>query len=79
MDAKILRNKRAQLRRGKKSLIKRAHKFEKVHGVDIAIIMCKNGQYDTYRSMDQESWSPTMKQIVSQYPCLDVHSLLKFI
>jgi hypothetical protein len=40
MDAKILRNKRAQLRRGKKSLIKRAHKFEKVHGVDIAIIMC---------------------------------------
>ena len=61
MDAKILRNKRAQLRRGKKSLIKRVYKFEQVYGVDIAIIMCKNGQYDTYRSMDQESWLPTMK------------------
>jgi len=52
MDAKILKNKREQLRRGKKGLIKRAHKFRKVHGVDIAIIMCKNGRYNTYRSMD---------------------------
>ena len=75
MDAKILKNKREQLRRGKKALIKRAHKFGKVHGVDIAIIMRKNGRYDTYRSMDQESWPPTMKQIVSQYSCLDILQL----
>jgi hypothetical protein len=67
MEAKILRNKREQLRRGRKTLFKKAHKLAKVHGIDIAVIMHKNGRYFTYRSLDQESWPPTMKQIVSRY------------
>jgi hypothetical protein len=64
MEAKILRNRREQLRRGKRTLFKKAHKLAKVHEIDIAIIMRKNGRYFTYRSLDQESWPPTMKQIV---------------
>jgi hypothetical protein len=70
MERKVLKNKREQLRRGKKTLFKKAHKLAKVYDIDIAIIMHKNGQYFTYRSMDQESWPPTMKQIVRRNPCL---------
>jgi hypothetical protein len=70
MEAKILGNKREQLRKGKKTLFKKAHRLE-VHEIDIAIIVHKNGRYYTYRSMDQEAWPPTMKQIVSRYSCLD--------
>jgi hypothetical protein len=70
MEANILRNKREQLRRVKKTLFKKAHKLAKVHKIDIAVIMHKNGRYYTYRSTDQESWPPTIKQIVGQYSCL---------
>jgi hypothetical protein len=67
MEANILRNKRQQLRRAKNTLFKNAHKLAKVHKIDIAVIMHENGRYFTYRSTDQESWPPTMEQIVGQY------------
>jgi hypothetical protein len=71
MEAKeSLRNMRAQLRRGMKTLVKKARKLTKVHDMDIAIIMRKNGQYYTYSSTDEKSWPPTMEQIVSQYSSL---------
>jgi len=73
MDVKkIPKNKREQLRRGKLGLFKRGHKFGKAHEVDVAIILRKNGQYYTYRSLNQESWPPTIKQIISQYSCLSL-------
>jgi hypothetical protein len=72
MKTNILRNKREQLRRGKKTLFKKAHKLAKVHKIDIAVIMHENGRYYTYRSTDQESWPPTMKQIVGQYSRLKI-------
>ena len=72
MERRALKNKREQLRRGKKTLVKRAHKLAMVHNIDIAIIMHKNRQYCTYRSLDHESWPPTMKQIVSRKSCVDV-------
>ena len=72
MKTNILRNKREQLRRGKRTLFKKAHKLAKVHKVDIAVIMHENGRYYTYRSTDQESWPPTMKQIVGQYSRLKI-------
>jgi hypothetical protein len=68
MERRVLKNKREQLRRGKRTLVKQAHKLATVHNVDIAIIMHKNGQYFTYRSVDRESWPPTMKQIVRRNP-----------
>lgn len=54
MEAKMLRNKREQLRRGKKTLFNKAHKLAKVHEIDIAIIMCKNGQT---RNLGHRLWS----------------------
>ena len=69
MERKALKNKSEQLRRGKKTLVRQAHKLATVHNIDIAIIMHKNGQYCTYRSLDHESWPPTMKQIVSRKSC----------
>ena len=68
---RLLRNKREQLRKGKKTLFKKAHKLATVHKIDIAIIMRQNDRYYTYRSMDQESWPPTMKQIVGR--CLSLN------
>jgi hypothetical protein len=54
METNILRNKREQLRRGKKTLFKKAHKLAKVHKIDIALIMQENGRYYTYiRSTDR--------------------------
>ena len=45
MDGTTLRNKRAQLRRGKATLFKKAHTLAKVHKIDIAVIMYENGRY----------------------------------
>lgn len=75
MDATTLRNKRAQLRRGKATLFEKAHMLAKVHNIDIALIMYENGRYHTYRSTDQESWPPTMEQIVRQTTGLNMGGL----
>jgi len=52
---KVLKTKREQLRTGKKSSVKRAHKLGKLYDIDIAIIIPSNGCYTTYRSMDRDS------------------------
>jgi hypothetical protein len=51
-----------------KTLVKKANKLTMVRDMDIAIIMRKNGQYYTYSSTDEESWAPTMEQIVVDTP-----------
>jgi hypothetical protein len=38
MERKVLKNKREQLRRGKKTLFKKAHRLSKAYDIDIAII-----------------------------------------
>lgn len=67
MAASSLKNEREKLRRRKKSLIKKAYELGKLFDIDVAVILHKNGRYFTYRSTDQESWPPSMKQIVSLY------------
>jgi hypothetical protein len=47
-------------------LIKRAYELEQFDGVDVALIICKHGQYTTYRSKDHKTWSPSMAEIVSE-------------
>jgi hypothetical protein len=44
-------------------LLKRAHELGK-YGVDVDVIIRQNGQYITYRSIDLESFPPSMKEIV---------------
>ena len=55
------------LGRRKKTVIKKAYELGKYDGVDVALIIRQNGQFFTYRSIDHESWPPSMKEIVSLY------------
>ena len=52
------------LRRRKETLFKKVYEVGKYDGVDVALILRQNGRYFTYRSIDLESWPPSMKEIV---------------
>lgn len=65
--------KREKLWKRKKSLFKKANELATLCDADVAVIICKNGQYDTYRSMTRETWPPPMEKIVSYYPCINIH------
>ena len=65
MVDKIVKYKREQLRREKWSVFEKAHELGKLYDIDIAIIIKINGRYFTCRSLDKESWPPTIKEIVS--------------
>jgi hypothetical protein len=65
MATKALKIKLERERRRKKSLFKKAHELGVLCNVDVAVIVRKNGRYFTYRSTNQESWPPAMKEIVS--------------
>jgi SRF-type transcription factor (DNA-binding and dimerisation domain) len=68
-----LRRKKAKnLSRRKKTLVKKVHELGKYDGIDLALIIRQNGRISTYRSIDHESWPPSMKEIVRLYH-LDLH------
>lgn len=56
--------KSQQFTRRKSSLVKRADQLVRLCNIDLALIICKNGKYYTYRSTDQEFWPPTITNIV---------------
>ena len=63
-----LRRKKAEnLRRRKETLFKKVYELGKYDGVDVALILRQNGRFFTYRSIDLESWPPSMKEIVRLY------------
>jgi SRF-type transcription factor (DNA-binding and dimerisation domain) len=65
-----LKRKQENLRRRKKTLVKKVYEFGKDFDFEVALILSKNGRYFTFRSLDQDTWPPSMEQIVSQYhPC----------
>jgi len=66
LRAEQRRSVREMYRKRKITLIKKAHELGKLCEVDIAVIICRNGRYFTYRSMDRQSWPPSMDQIVSE-------------
>jgi hypothetical protein len=60
-----IRRKNAEnLRRRKETLFKKVYEVGKYDGVDVALIMRQNGRFFTYRSIDIESWPPSMKEII---------------
>ncbi len=61
-----LNRKQENLRRRKKTLIKKAYEFGKDFDFEVALILSKKGRYFTFRSLDQDTWPPPMEQIVSQ-------------
>ena len=60
------------LRRRKETLFKKVYELGKYDGVDVALILHQNGRFFTYRSMDLESWPPSIKEIV-RLCHLDIH------
>jgi hypothetical protein len=59
------KRKTNNLARRKKTLLKKVYELGKYYDVDVALIIRQNGQYITYRSIDLESFPPSMKEIVS--------------
>jgi hypothetical protein len=66
------RPKKAEnLRRRKETLFKKVYELGKYDGVDVALILHQNSRYFTYRSIDLESWPPSIKEIVRLYYSFD--------
>ena len=59
---------REKFRRRKNNLLKKGFQLGKLCDADIAIIIHKNGHFYTYRSKDEESWPPSISQIVRKMP-----------
>ncbi|KAI9765389.1 MAG: hypothetical protein M1839_005511 [Geoglossum umbratile] len=70
MATKVLKNRMERLRKRKKTLFKRAHELGTLCSVDVAVIIRKDGRYFTYRSINQGSWPPSMKEIQTTYPLI---------
>jgi hypothetical protein len=48
-----------------KFLIQAIHSLPREYdGIEVALIIRQNGRFFTYRSVDHESWPPSMKEIV---------------
>jgi hypothetical protein len=65
MAAGSQKNANEKLRRRRNSLFRKAYELGKLCNVDVVVILHKDGRYFTYRSMDKESWPPSIKEIVS--------------
>ncbi len=53
------------INRRKDTLVKKAFELGELDGIDVALIVCKYGQYTTYRSRGYVSWQPSFAEIVS--------------
>jgi hypothetical protein len=53
------------LGRRKKTVLKKVHELGEYDGIDVALVIRQNGRFFTYRSINHESWPPSMKEIVS--------------
>ena len=53
------------INRRKKTLVKKAFGLGEFEGIEVALIICKYGQYTTYRSKGYVSWQPSFAEIVS--------------
>jgi hypothetical protein len=62
----------------KKDGIQKVYELGKYDGVDVARILRHNGRLFTYRSIDHESWPPSMKEIVRLYHSnIRIHTKVK--
>lgn len=52
------------LRRRKKTLLKKVHELGKYYDLDVALIVRQNGQYTTYTSTDLKYFPPSTKEIL---------------
>jgi len=71
------RRKAENLGRRKKTVLKKVYELGEYDGVDIALIIRQNGRFFTYRSIDHESWPPSMKDIVRERPHIALYAKVK--
>ena len=60
------KRKRESINRKMKTMFKNAYTLGKLPDMDIALIICNRGQYFVYKSIERESFPPTIAQIVSK-------------
>jgi hypothetical protein len=64
-EARRAAKRRGQnLSRRRDTLFIKAYELGKDFGIDVAVILKRNGQYYTYRSIDRPAWPPLMAEIV---------------
>ena len=67
MSAKVANRRRSErLRRRKETFFLKAMELGEFPGIDIAVIIFQNGRYSTFSSVEDESWPPSMENIVSK-------------
>ena len=64
-EARRAAKRRGQnLSRRRETLFIKAYELGKNFGIDVAVILKRNGQYHTYRSIGRPAWPPSMAEIV---------------
>jgi hypothetical protein len=85
MACKDRKRREEKLNRRIKTITKKVYELGKYDNVEVVLFIIKNDRFTTYRSVDHESWPPSMKQIVSlyvpqqvEYTKLNVASLIPY-
>ncbi len=64
MSPNTIKRRSERIRRRKNTLLQKSYELGKFPGIDIAVIIFQNGRYFTYNSTENNSWPPSMKNIV---------------
>ncbi|KAH9204388.1 hypothetical protein DL95DRAFT_418292 [Leptodontidium sp. 2 PMI_412] len=56
------------INRRKETLVTKAFELGEFEGIEVALLICKNGQYTTYRSRGYASRQPSFGEIQTAYP-----------
>jgi len=68
------------INRRKETLVNKAFELGEFDGIEVALLICKHGQYTTYRSRGYASRRPSFAEIVSRaMPCLSYTAVLIYI
>ncbi len=68
------------INRRKETLVKKAFELGEFNGIEVALLICKHGQYTTYRSRGYVSRQPSFADIVSRaIACLRYTAVLIII
>jgi hypothetical protein len=65
-EGKRRKRKNEGINRRIETLITKAYELGKFDGIEVALIICKHGQYSTYKSRGHASWPPSMAEIVGK-------------
>ncbi len=65
-EGKRRKRKNEGINRRKDTLINKAYELGEFNGINVALIICKHGQYTTYRSRDHALWPLSIAEIVSK-------------